>query len=1389
MMVMALDRTGAPVKDVPITFQAKGGGGVLQVVDQAALVYTSDQITTIKTNYNGIAKINIALGTDISANPTSRYDTPYPQPVGENIVEVYTESGLQTNHPLTAFAFPDVPDHIEITGGGNNGPILTWADTVIARVVDQHGNPISNQEVNFTIGDPVEKLTCNKPNADSTKGALVKISNSCLNNNIPAYGDCLPVTQSITEITSDIGAAVQVILGGVPDADYPVTISYDGLDPVTVTVTSLPFGNCDGDSPPQYDLILKDISLTDGLGNIINAAPLGGTIPVTARMYMLSELSETVQKTLDCIPSGTDTCPMVIGTREYNVDTSFTASSVTFDQIAAIDVGGKVFEIQDFPVGDTPGKRTVTISGTAAKTTQETTNACSNRDDCSLVTSQYDLPAISITKDIYAIDITLAAPEVVIPINSDGYATGDTVLNYTILPAEYVAGSAMVEIVKKNQDGSTESLRYLDSERSGDGFVTLARGFRFEPDSEYIARVVLNRGSNATEIVSKEMVLRPIALDLRADIDRNGNITNEDDLQETMGNGLVVPMNNDDDDGDQVIDREDDNMVDAAGLPVDDNDLIEVGLNSLPATLAEGTVILEVIQGQEQIRIWDSREKQNLLVDSWIDGTDPSRQNPTKQWIIGTDVANIGELPKTLFVEGVKETDPPDNHVVLAIKYLSAGKQEFEADRLHVTVVRAAIVPDYDRNGLINDDDRNKVTEEQPWRFWVNDDSDGGADSAGIGGSGDDLPGQNKDNSDNQVNTIRDLLDFFPLYLDLGNALQLWPHADGYRYVLSDKAALTTNDIKLGLFEGSAALTSDKVYGYLEELAVSDQFSATEVKAVDAEGMELSAQFLDSISASDKNGIILVEGRASTVSPLILEISKDGQVVHSVSFPLEIVPVEQMFGHKDLRGIAGATDGDLDRFVDFTDQTRPEYFANAKQPYCMHGTDKNLIWMHGYNVDPEAARSTYAEVFKRFFHAGLTGRFYGVSWFGNPRGHFANPTAAFSPHYHQAVVNAFATAGAYVGFINSVPGSTSIAAHSLGNMVAGEAIQNGLTVNNYFAVDAAVALEAYGDIQRDTNGQVSLNPDMANVEDWPDYIAAGQSRLLASEWHRLFSGEPLGSSPVYPPATPPLDKRTLLTWRGRFANIPGLNVYNFYSKTEDVLRTYPGDNLLWDGAGANLGMFSWGKQEKFKGRRDRIGDVPQIGMDVGGASSNYCGWSFNSDWNKFFGFGSKLTPQQAKDKITDDDLRSKPFFALDKWHLFTDLSSILEPNLDNLAGTINNVSSSDFVMKKVSETDLKSYYTYNAAAHDKVLVRDWLLAEAFPATTLPMGANENSLLRNDVQNVDMSGDSSDPEIECCKTSEGSWPSIREGNWWHSDYKDMPYQQVYTFYKNLTDKTN
>lgn len=106
-------------------------------------------------------------------------------------------------------------------------------------------------------------------------------------------------------------------------------------------------------------------------------------------------------------------------------------------------------------------------------------------------------------------------------------------------------------------------------------------------------------------------------------------------------------------------------------------------------------------------------------------------------------------------------------------------------------------------------------------------------------------------------------------------------------------------------------------------------------------------------------------------------------------------------------------------------------------------------------------------------------------------------------------------------------------------------------------------------------------------------------------------------------------------------------------------------------------------------------------------------------------------------------------------------------------------------MKRVSETGLKSYYTDNQPAQDKVTVKDWLLAEAFPATTLPMGANRYTFL--EANNIDMSG-VKDNNGGCCKTSEVLWPRnskyIDQKEWRHSDYKDIAYQHVYGFYNRI-----
>jgi hypothetical protein len=843
------------------------------------------------------------------------------------------------------------------------------------------------------------------------------------------------------------------------------------------------------------------------------------------------------------------------------------------------------------------------------------------------------------------------------------------------------------------------------------------------------------------------------------------------------GMGLVVPVNNDDDDEDGVIDRDDDlSLNQNENVAVADNDLIEVKLVALPVELVQGSVSIAVEGNTQGIRLWLDKEKGagQLLLD-------PATESQ-KIWLLGADPANpnittsLADLPTSLYIEGVNPSSAKGD-IQLVIRYATPTGSEHELDRLVLTVVQADLVPDYNRDGVIDYQDRGRVTKTEPWRFWINDDDDMDSDPLTglttdpvVGGNPDDLPGQDEDNSDEIINGIRDMVDFFPLYLDIHKMLQFWKPVDGFEYRLSNA------DDAIGLFipiyQGSF-LPLDNVAAYLEDpeaaqsLEKSQHWNTTPIEMVTKEGLSLSGFLLSSIAESDQNGVVLLEARKATSNPLVLEVVKEGAVVYKVEFSLEIVPVEQMFGHKNLRWVAGAAaDDPPDRFVDFTDQASPEYFANAKQPYCMQGADKNLVWMHGYNVGPEAARATYAEVFKRFFHAGLNGRFYAVTWFGNP-------PALGTKHYHQAAVNAFATAKSYADFMNSIPGSSSLAAHSFGNLVAGSAIQDhGLTdFTKYFAIDASIALEAYGQVSDvsslvNLDGTLSSDPNagMVNVDGWPSYIAAGQVRLLASEWYKLFEGTD--------------DNRKELTWRDRLIGVVSDKVYNFYSSTEEVLRRYDDDNIFFDGYGLSveaLYISTWVKQEKFKGRMTASNPFDNIG----GVSSPYGGWSFNHYWwvedPSTISDGKewmKMPPEEAAG-ITADKLRKDPFFDLRIAELVSD-----DPN---------DTAPSDFVMKWVSDTGLTDYYKDNEVAHKLVTVKDWLLAEAIPATTLPMGANENGIIKKE-QNIDMSGVAT-PDGGCCKTSEGLWPReeryLDQRVWKHSDYKDVPYQHAYGFYKKIT----
>jgi len=290
--------------------------------------------------------------------------------------------------------------------------------------------------------------------------------------------------------------------------------------------------------------------------------------------------------------------------------------------------------------------------------------------------------------------------------------------------------------------------------------------------------------------------------------------------------------------------------------------------------------------------------------------------------------------------------------------------------------------------------------------------------------------------------------------------------------------------------------------------------------------------------------------------------------------------------------------------------------------------------------------------------------------------------------------------------------------------------------------------------------------DEANVS-WGEYPKG----FWASEWYKNFENT--------------TDKRKELTWRNRFGDVGGSTgpaVYNFYSSTEEVLRAYTGENQ-W--TGWDFGLYSWAKQEKFKGK-----DYSLSG--AAGGSSPYCGWGVNipeqrsGEWPYTqeipFYVTIKFSTVPATIPFTEDMLL---------WYL-----KLMTPAELGEPSNYNLVANPFFCKKPAAlfEAGGSAYVDSLASSQTElasdwsavnVKVKDWLLAKAFPALTLPMGANpcgKFGLLNN---NIDMSTQ--------LKPDNENWPDNRIENgvefWYHSDYKDLAYPYVYKFYGKIVELIN
>ena len=682
-----------------------------------------------------------------------------------------------------------------------------------------------------------------------------------------------------------------------------------------------------------------------------------------------------------------------------------------------------------------------------------------------------------------------------------------------------------------------------------------------------------------------------------------------------------------------------------------------------------------------------------------------------------------------------------------------------------VLLIPMAMAVDNNRDGQITFDAADQATADKPYHFWINDSQESGD----ISSAANDIPGSNHPNHNgDHANGRSDLVNFFPVALNLSNVLRFLPPMNGYEYHLS-QADGAVKFIYTALERTNAFdyLTNldNYVYGnYFNERAITAY--AIPVPAT-PEGKTLNTTFLDLILADGNKGVILVEGTKATQKPLMLEIWHKGQKLAGIPLYLNISPMEDMYRHLNLRdgsdappaspnpnGLVGQTSpGDWTRASQMAERPAfPDSLSNGKW----------LVFIPGYNVSGQEARGWESEMFKRFYWSHNQARFVGVAWFGNPYGGDDDYLA----DYHWAVMNAFATAPKFAEKIGALSGPKTIVSHSLGGCVVSSAIQDyGLVVDNFCMVDGSIAMEAF---------QGDMSPDLHNLAITPWVDADGSSNpnysssLWASEWHSLF---------------PASDHHSGLTWRDRFVNAVPV-IHNFYSSTENVLAPYVGTppstiiSILLSHPGMVTGRYAWEVQEKTKGRKLNLGVIEHV---RGG--SDYGGWGFNIHdgyltnypiWYKVVnGIRHVMTPADIG-AVTQDLLDGSRFNPL-----FNSGWGAYDPGIPDVPQVIPDTQ------YFTGPTWIMGLYT--SSGGDTIAAdpakRAQLLAQAIPALTLPAGANNTSAFEKRNHNMPVQF-----------VDAAHWPRGKEKvtdvpNWYHSDMCDVAYLYVSKLFDQLVSISN
>ncbi len=394
------------------------------------------------------------------------------------------------------------------------------------------------------------------------------------------------------------------------------------------------------------------------------------------------------------------------------------------------------------------------------------------------------------------------------------------------------------------------------------------------------------------------------------------------------------------------------------------------------------------------------------------------------------------------------------------------------------------IFVDTNRDGTIKLDESDATTATKPYRFWLNDDVDRkGVDPDEADVEDDDDPSGHSSDRDWMVDQI-------PCKRDLEDFARLWVYTQGLN------TAFQSGDMKLGLkwtnitsgapaiklyreadtdggtgylFDPTIAQTQIDPAGAGKAIAMTPEGGGAAITVIEgANGFIFPKEVFTNLTDAQPKTYLLFEGCKKGAGQLQLVIyDKNGtKVGDGPGIYLDLKNIKEMYerwtvgdGPNPLIGQKGG--GDPATTAAISTARLPSDVAAFQYGAQQTPDDKNyILFVHGWNMPPWLKDAWAETTFKRLYWQGYKGRFGTFQWPTTYHDWSALSVFDYDLGEHTAWRSAQPLADLLRNLKVNRSYTVSVLAHSMGNVVTGEALQVTGRSNRIDAVANYVATQA-----------------------------------------------------------------------------------------------------------------------------------------------------------------------------------------------------------------------------------------------------------------------------------------------------------------------------------------